>query len=448
LLLGLIIGLSLREYPWNILFCLALIGVLREVRASFFVAGGLVVGALLSPPLLPRGMVADVRLDQVARVVSIPRVEPDWVECEVEVSGQRLELSAARTTDISFGDRVHLVGVAKPLREGSEGYYLAKGIVGRIRPVRLDVVETGPNVFRWAIGVRERFLAFTASTLPAESAAMVDALCFNVTGGLDPSLRDQLRETGTVHIISASGLHVLVLSAALDWLLGLFPIPRVIRIGLLGLLLGFYACAAGLHPAIVRSVLMAMVGLTAYLWQREADLLSSMSLAGIVYLLFSPLSIYDLGFQFSFVAIAAFGLFGAYRDSDFLVGKVANAVRTGLLAFVATFPLVVFHFGFVSLSTLPANLLIAPLVWVAVVFSMGCFGLSFLWPDGASALMAHGVDPLVGLTRGVLDGLGNMSASIQTHMDVSGYLVVLFSRYAFLSAEPLGFLSTRLARVC
>lgn len=429
LALGLIVGLTLREYPLNFVFALILLLVPGR---SLFVASGFLVGLLLSPVVPSQGLMQDQRVDQDAVVASIPRLTPGSADfsrritCEVEASGHRLELSCDSRFDVSLGDRVHLIGLAKPLREGSESYYLTKGVIGRIRPTSLTVIERGPNVYRWALAVRERFLAFTHSNLPEESAAVVDALCFNVTGGLDPELRDQLRETGTIHIVSASGLHVFVIAFALDGLLGLFPIPRALRIAVLGLLLGFYACAAGLHPAIVRSVAMSMIGLTAYLWRREADLLSSMALAGVTYLLFSPLSVYDPGFQFSFIAVSAFGLFGHWGEPVAGFSRLGDTLRSGLIAFVATFPLVAFYFGFVSISAIPANLLIAPIVMVAVVLSMGSFGLSFLWPDGGGFVMAHAVDPLIGLTKGVLGWFGNMSATLQTPEAFSGYFVVAF----------------------
>jgi len=425
--LSLAVGLSLREYPWNFLFVLGLLFALRDLRSGGFAAFGFLLGSIFSPTLPSQTVPQRTAVDSEAVVVSVPRLLPDRLVCEVEVSGHRLSLNVPPSADLSYGDRVRVKGLVRPLREGTEGYYFTHGIVGRLQASVIVPIQNGPTIFRWARGVRQRFVDFSHRSLPESAASMADALCFNVTGGLDPETRDLLQQTGTVHIVSASGLHVLIVAAALEFLLGFLPVPRPFRLLALGGVLVFYACATGLQPAIVRSVLMAMVGLSAYLWQRESDLLSSLALAAIVCLLWTPSAIYDIGFQFSFVTVAAFAFFGSVRTPEpTVLGKLKKELATGLLAFLATIPLVAFYFGFVSAVSIPANLLIAPAAGLVVVISLGAFGLSLVWPAGAEAIMAGVVEPVVHFVGYVIHLLGDLSPAIQTGVSFSGYFVALF----------------------
>lgn len=315
LAIGFILGLSLREYAWNSLLILPLLLLIRVPGRCLAIALGLAAGMILSPSLPNSGIQDREFVQGRARIVTVPRLYPQAIAYEIEIQGQRLTLTESPSSDRSYGDHLQVEGLARPLREGSEEYMLAKGIVGRFRPSRIQRLSEGPAWHRAALALRQRFVEFTKRSLPPEKAAILDALCFNVEGGLSDDFENSLRTTGTIHIISASGLHVLLLAVTIDGLLGLLPIPRPIRLLILGLLLAFYASAAGLQPAIIRSILMSMVALTAYMWRRESDLLSGLSLAAIAYLLWDPRGIFNIGFQISFATVGAFALFGHIADS-------------------------------------------------------------------------------------------------------------------------------------
>lgn len=85
-----------------------------------------------------------------------------------------------------------------------------------------------------------------------EAAALVRSVCFNDDSDLTKSLRANLVDSGTVHIISTSGLHVALLSGILFGLFRKLPIPRWAQIALLAMILLLYVAAAGWRPPRVR----------------------------------------------------------------------------------------------------------------------------------------------------------------------------------------------------
>lgn len=432
LAIAFIVGLSVVEYRWNLLFVPLLGFLLRDTRSLVAIALGCLGGFLLSPEIPDVGVAKSEYVESPVQIVSVPRLYPDRISYIVEVQGKRLAVNEPLDANRSYGDRLQVKGLIRPLREGTEAYQLAKGIVGRLELFSSDTKSLGPQWYRVAADLRRGFVDFTHRSMPTDRAAVMDALCFNVEGGLSEEFEADLRSTGTIHIISASGLHVLVLAWAIDALLGLLPLPRPLRLLALGLVLALYAAAAGLQPAIIRSVLMSMVALSAYIWRRESDVLSALALSSIAYLLWEPLGVYNLGFQFSFLTVAAFALFGTFKENfpksaaGFIRENLADTLRTTGIAYVATIPLLAFYFGAVSLVAIPSNLLIVPVVMGLVVVGMACFGLSYVLPSVAEVIVKALIEPLIAYLQWIIHLFGNLSITSIPGQFFAGYWLVPF----------------------
>jgi competence protein ComEC len=323
------------------------------------------------------------------------------------------------------------------LREGSEKYLLLHGVTGRLQARRLEAVAPGPVWWRWADAWHQSFSTFCARWLPPEAAALTQALCVDLNGELDPATTDRLRQTGTIHIVSASGLHVFLLAFALMAGLSSLPIPRPIQVAVVAAVLTLYAGATGLNPPVVRAALMSIVGLSAYLLRRESDGLSALALSAVIYLLWQPRQVYDPGFQLSFVTVGAMALFLA--DTE---GKRHLALEYGLeaakvsgVAFLASAPLVAYHFGTLSLSSLPANLLIALPASAAVVTAFAAHLTSYLVPALGVGLLTLGTGPMAGFVLWLTEHLADQPWS---SVDMPG-----FSAYWLPLVYGLGLLMWR-----
>lgn len=429
LAIALVVGLAMSEYPFLIGLIPILAILLRGGKIWMALILGFGLGALFSPDVPDKGIEKSRYVQSPAKVVSAPRLYADGIGYILDIQGNRLSVFEKRGVDRSLGDSLYVKGVVRPLSEGSETHQLAKGIVGRFQPYEAQVTGLGPQWARWGLKLREAFVGFTHRTMSLERAVVLDALCFNVEGTLDKGFEENLRATGTIHIISASGLHVLVLAWAISGLLSLLPLPRPVQVVLLVIALAFYAAAAGFQPAIIRSVVMALTAQTAYLWRREVDILSALALSSIVYLLWQPFGIYNIGFQFSFLTVGAFGLFGVFRDSfpstafDYIKTWSMDALSTSSLAYVATLPLMAFYFGAASLVAIPANLAVVFPAMFLVAAGMGVFAVEFFVPSLGALLAKTVLDPLVGFLQWVVELFGNLSISSVPVTYLSGYVI-------------------------
>jgi len=425
---GIALGLTASSHPGHLLLVPVLLLFLRGVGPWSALLIGLTVGFLRTPaptvPLLERTFV-----NGPALVASVPRLYPDQLSCEVETGGRRLLLIARGCPDLVLGDRLAVMGVAKPLRDGADSFLLLKGIEGRLEPVRLERTERGAGIYRLADAWRRDFVSLTDRYLPKRVAAVVQALAFNLDTRLDDVTEDRLRATGTVHIVSVSGLHVFVIAAATMFALSMLPLPRPWQIGLLALILGLYAIATGMNVPTLRAMGMGLLGLAAYLFRREPDVPSALAAMAVGSLLWRPNAIFEPGFQLSFLTVAGLALFApsgldvADGLRPWLKHRGVEVLRVSLVAGIFSAPIVAYHFGELPLLWIPANLLIAAVVAPIVVGSLLSQPIAALFPPlGVGILVLIGT--LAGWVLWVVDALGSLPGSTVSLPGFSAYLLV------------------------
>ena len=217
--------------------------------------------------------------------------------------------------------------------------------------------------------IAENFRQSVESKLSPGAAALIRGVCFNQTDGIEQSDWEAFRKFGVVHLLSASGFHVFVVAGLLLAVLTLIPIPRWAQIVIVLAVLVVFAAAAGLRPPIVRSVLMTAVALPAFMFRREPDGRSAVSLACIASLVLSPAVIVDLGFQLSVISTIGLVMFiDEGKLTEWPKWKVI--LMPTLVATLATTPLIGFVFGEVSILGMAGNLIVAPVVALLIIVSL------------------------------------------------------------------------------
>lgn len=398
--LALCCGLATSFSPWNLMYALALVPLLDRAKAWAGLVLGLALGMLLRPEAGPGVLVAGGVYEGTALVDGVPSVSRRGYVATVSANGARYVLWLAPDEDFSLGDTLRLRADVLPFQRPQ---YARAGTVAILRPTRpVERVAEGPWLWHYGASLRRSFLDLVARHGRTETAALVDALCFNVTSGIDPALYEDLRRSGTLHIVSTSGLHVVIVASAVGFALAQLPLARVLRLLVLFGALVLYAAASGFRPPIVRAVAMVMLGLAAYLFRREPDGASAIAASGIGYLAWSPDSVADIGFQLSYVATAALVL-ASYREepgptawSRVLIQPALRVAHASLVATLALAPLLAYHFGQVSLVGPVANVLIAAPVAIAVVAALAAWSVSTIWLALSVGLMRLFVEPFVG----------------------------------------------------
>jgi competence protein ComEC len=252
-----------------------------------------------------------------------------------------------------------------------QGIHVVASVWDADRIGRLGTSATSRSaraVDAWRDMVRE-----VIATLPnPEVAAVLSALVLGDESRIPPDLRTAFTRAGVVHVLSVSGLHVGIVTAAaagvLALLLGrselvlLYLDRRKLAVmgGLAAAML--YGALTGFAVATLRSVLMAGVVALAVLLDRLVDPMRALALAAIVVSVTQPGAPADISFQLSFVSVAAL-LLGARadgRDAGYW-RFLRRAGRAAAAASIGTAPLTAFHFHQVSLVSPIANPVVVPL---------------------------------------------------------------------------------------
>lgn len=420
---GLVVGLTLLTHPVHILALGACFWLGR--RAQIWALAGIALGLLLTPaplsPVLDRAFVSGT-----AQVVSVPRQSFTGPQTNLRVGERTWQAAGPKIASLGLGDEIEVRGVGHPLREGSDKYLNLHGVTGRLEVLDAQVVHSGLAPWRWATMWRDSFGHFCDAWMTPEASSLTKALCFDMSSSLDPDVTSKLKETGTIHLVSASGLQVFILGFASILLFGYLPLPRSCQLVLVMAVLLLYAAATGFNPPVVRATLMAVAGSFAYIFRRESDALSALGFAASLYLVLQPREVYDPGFQLSFLVVGAILLFGggSSRSKTTLRDRFVDALRLTWVAFVASAPLVAYHFGTLSLSELPANVGVAFAASLAVISALAAHIVSFVSaPLGGGMLMLI-TQSLVGWILWLIEHLGGQTWSSVRVPGFSAYLLV------------------------
>jgi len=140
---------------------------------------------------------------------------------------------------------------------------------------------------------------------PSLHAQLLKGILLGKRSDLPTETLDIFRNSGTFHVLAVSGLHVGLVAMFCYFGFSCFRLPQKALCLLTIAAVLMYACLIGFRPSVFRASLMAILFLFATLIDRDADLFNLLAFAALVLLLLNPLQIWDVGFQLSFVAVAA-----------------------------------------------------------------------------------------------------------------------------------------------
>ncbi len=308
-----------------------------------------------------------------------------------KVSG-RILIRMYTPLEVLWGDVISLNGkIHRPFEFGSHSktsyreYLKRKGIeyvlsAGRKNPAR--IVHRNPEAFAFKMTrLRERLLNIFDHYLGPEESYFMGAVILGERSRLSQEIRAVFEQTGTAHILAISGLHVSLVTGIIFILLGFFSLGLKARSILTCLCIVCYAVLIGDRPSVVRAVVMAVVLLNSFVFERRSSGLNALGAAGLILALMDPLSIFDIGFQLSFSAVAAILLFFplvehrlsgklVFERNSFLE-KLWHSWAVSLSAWLGVSGIILYYFGYISFSAIFANLVVVP--YIGLIIASGLF---------------------------------------------------------------------------
>jgi competence protein ComEC len=288
--------------------------------------------------------------------------------------------------------------------------------------------------------------------MPPEEAQLLTGILLGAHGHLPPRLRDAFSDTGTAHIVAASGMNVGFVALISLGLFRLLRLPRRFALFLTLPILTFYTLVAGATPSLLRADIMLSVLLLGQLLDREASIANTVAFAALLLLLIDPLQLWDAGFQLSFAAVIGIlailplmeptvkriqGLsVGRNRRSsrwiEQIVYALVSAVALSFAAQISTAPLGAYYFNRLPLIGLLTNALVVPVLALLMTVGFAVWGVAVLWLSAAQALTAVVLRPLLTYIVGVVLFCTNVPCAVLNVPSPPAVLIVLY--YGLLAA--------------
>ena len=342
----------------------------------------------------------------VAEVISIPTHTDKQLRCLMQVksaSDGKMERDinlrvlgvfwkdGADNLDLHIGDKVQVTGKLKTMppaynphqfdysqfMRNKAVYYSLEGQVSK-----MNLYANGSvwNFLRLTKGWQQQFVhKFSNYIKDRDAHNMASAIVLGYRTNFPGELTKIFSGTGTIHVLSISGMHIGLVFGFLMFCLGFMhrlPKGHVMQLIVILLLVWIYSSIAGFAAPVLRAAIM--ITLISFGRLQNKFIFSTNILAATAFfiLLFDPHILFDIGFQLSFTAVLGITLFYPLlsewlpKTNSFFM-PVQKAIFVCISAQILTTPLTLYYFNQFPVYFLIANLFIAIpstlLVWAGGV---------------------------------------------------------------------------------
>jgi len=273
-----------------------------------------------------------------------------------------------------YGNVVKITGkLSLPSEDSQTSYarYLSRyGIYAICSYPEVQIIKefAGNWVWRRLYQVKHYFLQVTNQILPEPTAGLLSGLLLGISAVLPKNLLDGFNATGLTHIVALSGFNITIVAGAVVSLLRWLPLS--IRLSVAVVVIWLFVLLTGGAPSAIRAALMGTLILLAGLVGRLADISISVCLTAAVMVLVNPKILgSDIGFQLSF--LATLGIIYLNPVLQQVLYRWPALLRQFILptisALVMVTPILAADFGRISLVAPLTNVLVVPLVPLAML---------------------------------------------------------------------------------
>lgn len=285
-----------------------------------------------------------------------------------------------------------------------------------------------------------------------DAQSVGEALVIGTKTAIDPEVQQAYANTGTMHVLAVSGLHVGILFAVLEFLLN--PISwfkrnkygRVSKFLFIITIIWWYACLTGLSASVNRSAVMFTCLATGKLFSRQNNSFNVLFVSMFLLLVDDARCITQVGFQLSYLAVGGILFFQPYlqklwRPKWKILNHIWTMTTVSVAAQISTSPISLFYFHQFPNYFLLSNMLAIPISFVVLVWGLIFFvvnGIPFLGPATGMAL-----DYSLRLLNGSVMAVNQMPGAVINNIYINEwqlgilYVFVLLLGIALLSKQTM-----------
>jgi competence protein ComEC len=425
----------------------------------------------------------------LVKIINEPKLSSGIIRFESEVSAiysegsirntqgkllVAIKVDSLETCDFYYGDLLLLPSSFKeiepPYNPGEFDYksYLKNRQIyyqhfAELPQVKRIAEKAGNPIIFYALSLRRKLVQKFVNYIPdKEASALASALILGYRAELSKELVEAYSKTGTMHVLSVSGMHVGIVFLVLSFLLkpmnkskSLIIIRAIIIIGLIW----FYSLLTGFSPSVCRSALMLSLVVLGKAINKNQNTYNLMAISAFFLLLYDPFYLFDVGFQLSYLAVAGLVyfhpiLYHAFYFKYKILDYIWSYSALSIAAQLATFPISLYYFHQFPMYFLLSNLLIV--FPVAIIMYAGIAFL-FMPFELLNRIFGLFLNWLIILTNDILYKIENLPFSALEGIWITTFelflvslLIILFIFWQTFKIKPfvwLGLISVLLLSI-
>jgi competence protein ComEC len=329
--------------------------------------------------------------------------------------------------DIKYGDRIEVTGLIysprPPSNPGQFDYrkYLARQkihkVISVVKPEDILAIsrDNGNKFLSLIHSVRQKLRQTIENDFKGSQKGLLLAMLLGEkTSALSDDLQDDFRNTGTIHLLVVSGLHIVMVLALFVLLMGIIGVTGRLRSIILIALTLLYVSLMGWDYPVMRAGIMAIVYFSSGLFLRKSNPINSLALSALIILGINPNELFNIGFQLSFICVLAITIFTSEIMRIFptenkplmeiipqtfpekllrtLKLYLFSSVSVSLAAWIGSILIIAYNFHVITPVIILANIALGTIILAALTIGMiylpfGLLGMPLIFPQMLSALM-------------------------------------------------------------
>ena len=237
--------------------------------------------------------------------------------------------------------------------------------------------------------------------------------------------------TGVIHLIVISGLHLGLIYALLSYFFNLFRRIKcfnVLKPLFIILLLWCFALVSGATAAITRSATMFTFIALGNLFNKPTNIYNNLSLSALLIFIINPFAFWDVGLQLSYAAVLSIVLFARFIKNWFyfknkLLYYIWNLCSVSIAAQIFTLPLILYYFHQIPILFLFTNIIAVPIAALSLYMEILLLPLSF-YPFLAK-LIGNIIDHLLWLMNTYIENLNSLPFVVLGSLQINIIQVIL-----------------------
>lgn len=287
-------------------------------------------------------------------------------------------LNSSETQIPCIGEKILVKGIARSFKEkrnpgefDSRLYYSTLKISYRLNEAVIVARNKKSDVLReYLYKAKCYFEGILDDDLNSDDSAIMKAVLLGDRAFMDDEIKELYKNSGIVHILAVSGLHISLMGMGLYKLIKKLNLHPVFCTVIPLIFMYLYGEMCGISTSSFRAICMFVLRLLAPLVGRTYDLLSSLALSEILLILDQPLYLYNSGFLFSFGAVIGIAVIKPGIEDAFFAGHkklihdnyLLNALLSGISILFVTLPVYLQFYYTYPIYSLITNIIVIPLM--------------------------------------------------------------------------------------